>query len=655
MPDKVQITQRLVGRGQNPAVDPTGTGDGNRECLKYIGVQINALLGLQQLVDQMSEFDEVQEDDRTRFHISLIDRDGGPIALANVVPGTISILRSRAGGAWSTIVNAVAMTAEDGGAYYDYTWPTASWDEDDQILAVPAAVGAVISGTTYYAALGQWIGRITSEGTIKATVLAIDAEVDASSLAQGAGSVASNAALGALARAISNIVRVGGTGDLAAILADTNELQGDWTNGGRLDLIIDDILADTNELQTDWTNGGRLDLLIDAIKAKTDQLNFNAEGTTEVLSESMRLGTQAKADVNAEVDDALDTAIPGGPTADSINQRIVAIDELTEAGGDGDLAAIKNKLDGVLYPKVALLVIDKTSLTADETALKAVLDTVFDVVLFIGADIDTERVELNNFKGIVVADNVPTANITGVRDSTTPVLTLDQDVAIFMKMGATDAGLFGGTTLNIDDDHHEITTDYSGVTTFYSSSGARNGLQGAGLAADVRDLDTTNVILAARQFSEATKAGAVYRYFPGKRVLFGLPEASKWTADGEAMFLSAMNFLVGYDTVAMAIPTVTINPAGTSSFEIQAPIDGLLFSDMSLANMTTGDTYTIEILKDGLHVVNVQLSGAQLIPRIEGTNERMRQDDTYKWEVTKDAGSDIGFDIELYMVLERRV
>jgi len=35
---------------------------------------------------------------------------------------------------------------------------------------------------------------------------------------------------------------------------------------------IDAILAETNELQTDWTNGGRLDLLIDAIKAITDRL-----------------------------------------------------------------------------------------------------------------------------------------------------------------------------------------------------------------------------------------------------------------------------------------------------------------------------------------------------------------------------------------------
>jgi hypothetical protein len=32
------------------------------------------------------------------------------------------------------------------------------------------------------------------------------------------------------------------------------------------------ILADTNELQTDLVNGGRLDLLIDGIKAKTDNL-----------------------------------------------------------------------------------------------------------------------------------------------------------------------------------------------------------------------------------------------------------------------------------------------------------------------------------------------------------------------------------------------
>lgn len=57
--------------------------------------------------------------------------------------------------------------------------------------------------------------------------------------------------------------------EVAAILADTNELQGDWTNGGRLDLIIDAILADTNEVQADLADGGRIDLLIDSIVSAT--------------------------------------------------------------------------------------------------------------------------------------------------------------------------------------------------------------------------------------------------------------------------------------------------------------------------------------------------------------------------------------------------
>lgn len=38
---------------------------------------------------------------------------------------------------------------------------------------------------------------------------------------------------------------------------------------GTLGKAISDILVDTNELQTDWTNGGRLDLILDAIKSDT--------------------------------------------------------------------------------------------------------------------------------------------------------------------------------------------------------------------------------------------------------------------------------------------------------------------------------------------------------------------------------------------------
>lgn len=93
--------------------------------------------------------------------------------------------------------------------------------------------------------------------------------------------------------------------DTAATLVDTAELQGDWTNGGRLDLIVDAILADT--------------LSLDGTKIPD---------------------TLSLVNINAEVDTALNTAIPGGPAANSINQRIVAVDDLTQAAGGGDLAAI---------------------------------------------------------------------------------------------------------------------------------------------------------------------------------------------------------------------------------------------------------------------------------------------------------------------------
>lgn len=53
--------------------------------------------------------------------------------------------------------------------------------------------------------------------------------------------------------------------------------------------------------------------------------------------------------INAQIDVALDTAIPGGPTANSINERVAAIDDLSQVSGAGDLAAIlgdTNELQG---------------------------------------------------------------------------------------------------------------------------------------------------------------------------------------------------------------------------------------------------------------------------------------------------------------------
>ena len=52
-----------------------------------------------------------------------------------------------------------------------------------------------------------------------------------------------------------------------------------------------------------------------------------AAGTFGEGVKAEALNAQAKSDVNAEVDNALDTAIPGSPTADSVNERLKRLEE----------------------------------------------------------------------------------------------------------------------------------------------------------------------------------------------------------------------------------------------------------------------------------------------------------------------------------------
>lgn len=92
------------------------------------------------------------------------------------------------------------------------------------------------------------------------------------------------------------------------------------SDAGGLD--VDAKLANTNEVTaarmgalTDWIDGGRLDLLLDAIKAVTD-----------LLPNGGALNDLSAAQVNAEVDTALNTAIPVSPTAGSVNDVLADLD-----------------------------------------------------------------------------------------------------------------------------------------------------------------------------------------------------------------------------------------------------------------------------------------------------------------------------------------
>jgi len=120
--------------------------------------------------------------------------------------------------------------------------------------------------------------------------------------------------------------------DLAAIkaetvliVADTNELQTDWVNGGRLDVIVDSILADTADIQPKiGTPTADLSADIAVVKAETATIvaDTNELQTDDVPGLIAALNDLSSAEVNTQVDSALDTAIPGSPASGSINETI---------------------------------------------------------------------------------------------------------------------------------------------------------------------------------------------------------------------------------------------------------------------------------------------------------------------------------------------
>ena len=109
--------------------------------------------------------------------------------------------------------------------------------------------------------------------------------------------------------------------ETASIVADTNELQTDWTDGGRLDLIIDAILVDTGttlDAKIDTIDGivdtilvdtgttlpatlATIDGIVDAILLDTAEIGAAGAGLTDLggMSASMQ------AEVNAEVVDVI--------------------------------------------------------------------------------------------------------------------------------------------------------------------------------------------------------------------------------------------------------------------------------------------------------------------------------------------------------------
>jgi hypothetical protein len=134
--------------------------------------------------------------------------------------------------------------------------------------------------------------------------------------------------------------------EVAAILADTNELQTDWANGGRLDLILDARASQTSvdDLPDDIVNyvpgvaqnNGSYDMLSD-IRAKTDQLTFTSAGKVDATIQAAGDFAQAAADKVWSTAARILTAVTGfnDLSAANVNTEVVdalAVDTYAEPG-----------------------------------------------------------------------------------------------------------------------------------------------------------------------------------------------------------------------------------------------------------------------------------------------------------------------------------
>ena len=177
--------------------------------------------------------------------------------------------------------------------------------------------------------------------------------------------------------------------------------------------------------------------------------------------------------VKTEVDNALDTAIPATPTADSINERIKAIDDLTQAGGPGDLAAILADTADI-QPKLGTPAVD---ISADIAAVKSdtaaiLIDTNelqgdwtdggrLDLILdAIKADTGSTGVVLTAAERIAIADALLDRDMGAGSDSGTNIV---RTVRQALRSNRNRVAIAGGTMTVYKED--DATASWSAAVT----------------------------------------------------------------------------------------------------------------------------------------------------------------------------------------------
>ena len=147
------------------------------------------------------------------------------------------------------------------------------------------------------------------------------------------------------------------------------------TNLATVDTVVDTILVDTNELQTDWVNGGRLDLIVDAILADVTGIAGDAMRGTDSAATATNLATVDTVvdGIQTDLSNATDGLGALKALIDTVDTVVDAI--LADTGTDGVVVASGSKTGYALAATGANLILKNS------TFALALADAVWDEIL----------------------------------------------------------------------------------------------------------------------------------------------------------------------------------------------------------------------------------------------------------------------------------
>jgi hypothetical protein len=242
----------------------------------------------------------------------------------------------------------------------------------DNLPASPAAVGSAMTLTAAYDAAKSAASQ-ASVDTVDGIVDDIQATVDAMNNVATMVETAMEYDAGYYRFTANALEQAPSGGASAADIADAvlDEALSGHTGAGSLGKAVADVLADTNELQTDLVNGGRIDLLIDAIKAKTDNLPADPADDSDIDSQLATIAGYLDTEI-AAILAAVDTEVaaikaktdnlPASPAAvGSAMTLTAAYDAAKSAASQASVDIIDDFLD----TEIAAILADTNELQTD--------------------------------------------------------------------------------------------------------------------------------------------------------------------------------------------------------------------------------------------------------------------------------------------------